>query len=128
MTKLTDRDIETLGELEAANRNLKQVGYRGGWAKPLDCGGSNGSHHGATLVKLTKAGFAEKKGYTPGRRTVWMYMITDVGKAAWAEFLQRQRTPAPDFKPGLHRPCCLCHGQLKPHEYQMCDGCDFQTG
>jgi hypothetical protein len=89
---LTDRDYETLGELEAANRNLTDVGYRGGWAKPLDCGGSNGSHHGTTLAKLSKAGLVEKKGYTPGCRAVWMYMINDAGKSAWKQFCQQRRT------------------------------------
>lgn len=36
--------------------------------------------------------------------------------------------PAPDYKPDKIRRCCLCNCKLKPHEYQMCDRCDFQTG
>lgn len=81
MRTLTDRDIDTLGELVAANRNLMDVGHhRDGWAKPLDCGGSNGSHHSATLAKLASYGLADRKGYRPGIRHVWMYLITPAGK------------------------------------------------
>jgi hypothetical protein len=89
--KLTDRDYEVLGELEFATRNHTEVGFRDGWAKPMDCGGTNGSHHGATLVKLAKAGLADKQGYTPGRRAVWMYKINDAGKAAWAQYRASKR-------------------------------------
>jgi hypothetical protein len=77
--KITDRDIETLRELEAANRSFVQIGHRGGWAKPMDCGGFNGSHHSMTLAKLARAGLAERKGYSPGCRAVWMYKITPQG-------------------------------------------------
>lgn len=77
--RLSDRDIETLRELEAANRNHMQIGFRDGWAKPLDCGGTNGSHHSATLAKLVRAKLAERKGYNPGCRAVWMYKITAQG-------------------------------------------------
>ena len=41
---------------------------------------------------------------------------------------EANRTPAPDHKPGKIRRCQLCQGELKPHEYQMCDSCDMQTG
>ena len=81
MKPLTKRDLETLGDLEAANRNLTDVGHRGGWAKPMDCCGSNGSHHGATLAKLAKRGLASRKGYNPGIRPVWTYKITPAGIA-----------------------------------------------
>lgn len=84
--RLTDRDYQTLGELEAANRNHTELDYRGGWAKPLDCGGSNGSHHGITLAKLNRAGLADRKGYNPGCRPVWMYKINEVGKEALSKY------------------------------------------
>jgi hypothetical protein len=80
MTRLTERDLDTLGELEAANRSFEQQQHRGGWAKPMDCGGSNGSHHSATLAKLFKAKLADRKGYTPGQRAVWTYKINDAGR------------------------------------------------
>lgn len=82
---LTERQIQTLRELESANRNLTEVGYRDGWAKPLDCGGSNASHHSATLGSLHKRGLVDRKGYTPGCRAVWTYRINDAGKAILSE-------------------------------------------
>lgn len=39
-----------------------------------------------------------------------------------------ERDPAPDHVEGKVRYCHLCHGKLKPYEYQMCDTCDIQTG
>lgn len=56
---MTDRDLETLNELEAANKNLADVGFRNGWARPMDCGGFNGSHHSKTLQKLALLGFVD---------------------------------------------------------------------
>lgn len=92
---LSDRDIETLGDLEAANRNLAEGGRL--WAKPLDCGGYNGSHHGATLIKLAKAGLVDKKGYTPGCRAVWMYKINEAGRQAWKNYCAARRaSPVPE--------------------------------
>ena len=88
---ISDRDLETLGDLNAANRNLTEVGYRDGWAKPMDCGGSNGSHHSATLAKLARAGLADRKGYTPGCRAVWTYKITVQGKDRWLKYCEARR-------------------------------------
>jgi hypothetical protein len=76
---LTKRDYETLADLDAANRNLTDVGHRKGWAKPMDCGGSNGSHHSATLARLAERGLAVRRGYCPGIRHVWTYKITQAG-------------------------------------------------
>lgn len=53
---LTDRDFDTLHELAAANRNLADEGFRNGWARAMDAGGWNGSHHSATLKKLVARG------------------------------------------------------------------------
>lgn len=50
--KLSGRDWDVLDELRAANRHRP-------WAAPLDCGGSNGSHHSGSLTKLTRHGYAE---------------------------------------------------------------------
>jgi hypothetical protein len=89
--RLTDRDIETLGELDAANRSHVKLEYRGGWAKPLDCGGSNGSHHSATLAKLHRLKLVDRRGYTPGMRAVWNYKINDAGSAVLAKWIQDRR-------------------------------------
>lgn len=62
---ITERDLETLDALEAANRNLTDVGFRKGWARPMDCGAWNGSHHSKTLRKLATLGFVDTN-RTPG--------------------------------------------------------------
>uniref|UniRef100_A0AB74UNF8 Transcriptional regulator n=1 Tax=Caulobacter phage BL57 TaxID=3348355 RepID=A0AB74UNF8_9VIRU len=51
---LTDRDWEVLGSLVPTFRDEPIR-----WHTPLDLGGSNGSHHSATLAKLEKRGFVE---------------------------------------------------------------------
>lgn len=63
MKPLTSRDIETLGELEAATRSFLKQNYRDGWVMPMDCGGFNGSHHSYTLHKLAKRGLCDRKKY-----------------------------------------------------------------
>lgn len=63
MKPLTERDMETLGELIAATDNFLSLNHKGGWVMPLDCGGSNGSHHSYTLAKLAKRGFCDRKKY-----------------------------------------------------------------
>ncbi len=79
---LNDRDIDTLNELRAATDNHLEVGYREGWCKPMDCGGSNGSHHSATLTKLVRHGLAESKGSGKHmtRGSKW-YRITSAGRS-----------------------------------------------
>lgn len=81
--RLTERDWETLNDLRATcDSHLKQ-GYRDGWAAPLDCGGSNGSHHSYTLHKLAKCGVAERKKYARLRdKGSCTYRINDAGRAA----------------------------------------------
>lgn len=60
MKPLTERDWETLGELEAATRScLQWTPKREGWVMPMDCGGGNGSHHSYTLHKLAKRGLCD---------------------------------------------------------------------
>lgn len=86
MKPLTERDIDTLGELEAATDNHVRLNYREGWVMPLDCGGSNGSHHSYTLHKLAKRGLCDRKKYG-GRRDKGScrYRINDAGTAFLAE-------------------------------------------
>jgi hypothetical protein len=49
---MAPRDWDVLNALRAANREIP-------WARPLDCEGSDGSFHSASLVKLTHHGYAE---------------------------------------------------------------------
>jgi len=76
---LTERDLEVLGELEAACRNYQQVTGED-WVQPIDCGGTNSSHHSYTLSKLVRKGLAERRrrgGYSRGS---WSYRINDAGR------------------------------------------------
>lgn len=81
------RQYETLGDLEFATDNLAKFGVR--YARPLDCGGSNGSHHGATLRWLADNGYAEQRSYFVGSRHVNKYRITDKGR----EYLTNNKRP-----------------------------------
>lgn len=90
--RLTSRDNELLEELFWANRGSS---YPLAWARPLDVGGSNGSHHSNTLTKLEKFGLVESKqrGWADpipgqpkpkwrlGSRGAKVYRITDAGIA-----------------------------------------------
>lgn len=49
---LRDEDYYVLWSLERSLEDER-------WRTPLDCGGTNGSHHSASLVKLVQHGFAE---------------------------------------------------------------------
>lgn len=59
--KLQDRDFDVLGSLDYLRRREP------GWGTPLDCGGTNGSHHSASLVKLTRHGYAAARQRNNGR-------------------------------------------------------------
>jgi len=52
------------------------------WCTPMMLGGSDKSHHSATLAQLVRKGLAERSlrgGYT---RSAWQYRRTPAGKAA----------------------------------------------
>jgi hypothetical protein len=97
---LTDRDMETLGELIACQDSAARHGWdvNRGWA-PLDFGGSNGSHHGATATKLVARGLAEhkKRGYEWGQaprrnyRGSKLYRPTTEGRELFAVWWQSKR-------------------------------------
>lgn len=76
MTKLTERDIDTLDELDAYHANMRNVGDPDRGARPMDCGGQDASHHSRTLAKLAEAGYVLRK-RGPSHR----YWITDEGRA-----------------------------------------------
>lgn len=96
---LTVRDMETLGELIVACNGRQKFGMDG--AAPLDFGGSNGSHHGATATKLVRHGLAEhkKRGYDWGQapgpgcgyRGSKVYRPTSAGREAFAAWWQARR-------------------------------------
>lgn len=78
---LTERDIETLGELRAATDSHEKLGYRNGWAMPMDCGGGSGSHHSYTLHKLAGRGLCVLKKYGgPHEKGSCRYKINDAGR------------------------------------------------
>ena len=86
--KLSERDFETLGEMAAANRSLEKHGWgysKDGHAKPLDFGGSDGSHHSNTAQKLVRMGLAEKKWCGGYYRKTWAYKVTPAGLKALEE-------------------------------------------
>lgn len=98
---LSDRDMETFGELIACQDNHLKRGYSvdRGFA-PLDFGGSNGSHHGATATKLAGRGLVEQKkrgwnwGETKGRwheRGSKAYRPTQAGRDAYAKWREGKR-------------------------------------
>jgi len=62
---VTERDMETLNELvgcqeSALKRMDRDYALSIGFA-PLEFGGSNGSHHGKTALKLAKLGLVDAK-------------------------------------------------------------------
>lgn len=74
---MTERDIDVLGDLEAACRNHVEVGFLDGWARPLDCGATDGSDHSYRLAKLVRRGMAEAKQRSAlrGRRGSKLYVL-----------------------------------------------------
>ncbi len=77
---LTERQREVL-ECLASGRSLD-------WFRPMDCGGTDGSHHGATLRQLYAKGYATRNaniGSITDRRRVNHYRITERGHKALME-------------------------------------------
>ena len=91
---LTERDIDTLKGLDAACQNYATVyGPCEDWVRTMDAGGTNGSHHSATLQKLWRYGLAERQKngtvLAVGRKSRIKgsdrYRITAAGRAAIAK-------------------------------------------
>lgn len=92
--KVTERDRSVLSDLDWLN-NFSQYPTR--WARPMDIGGSNGSHHSNTLRKLERLGLVQSKQrgwpdpepgepepkWKPGKwnRGAKLYRVTDAGRA-----------------------------------------------
>lgn len=69
---VSERDLEVLRDLCSQSD----------WARPMDCGGTDSSHHSATLARLVRWGFAERKRRAGWTRPSWLYRITGNGIAA----------------------------------------------
>lgn len=82
---LTEREQEVLGELCAFRRAFEKYDWHPEGARPMDVGGTNGSHHSYTLGKLVKKGLADhRKGLEWGKsstryRGSKQYRATDRG-------------------------------------------------
>lgn len=104
---LTARDMETLGELIAAQDQHRDYYRRIGRGQdeadqhgfaPLDFGGRNGSHHGVTATKLAKRGLVEmrKRGFSWGKaptsfRGSKQYRPTDKGRELYTVWREAKR-------------------------------------
>lgn len=61
-----------------------------GWVRPMDIGGTNGSHHAQTLARLCRKGLAKRRPRPtlmnvlihPKRPRSYRYRITRAGRAA----------------------------------------------
>lgn len=82
--KLTEREMELLTELG------QPWAIKAGWARPMDLGASDASHHSGTLRSLVRKGYAERIPRSTtrtdidrdgtGRSPSWLYRITEAGK------------------------------------------------
>lgn len=74
---LTERDLDVLRALDEHERSGL------GAARPLDIGGSSGSHHSATLAKLVERGLVERsrRNLTDTSRPAYRYVLTDWGRS-----------------------------------------------
>lgn len=93
MTTLSAREIETMRELSAYARMVERdcPGYsREDWARPMDVGGSDGSHHSMTLKRLTDKGVVERGMKGGHSRGSYRYRLTDAGRAALADIAANQ--------------------------------------
>lgn len=82
MAKLTKRDRETLRDLYSQRDNELPGKVEVGWARPMDVGGRDGSHHSQTLAKLVKKGLAERSVRGGHTKDCYQYRITTLGEEA----------------------------------------------
>lgn len=91
MALFRDRDFEVLNELRAFHDQ------GGEWARPLDCGGHDGSDHSYRLNKAVEACLVEVRQrsahYSRGSKE---YRLTDQGRKAVDCWRARQSTPTKD--------------------------------
>lgn len=77
MISLTKRQRDALEHLAVARRICPSWG---GWLTPMFCGGTDASHHSATLTELVKNNLAERK--LRGSNRSYMYRITSAGRGS----------------------------------------------
>lgn len=88
--ELTEREIEVLRELVPSCSDEAPR-----WMRPMDVGGSNGSHHSATLAKLVRKGLAEDTGRSVNmERGSKRYRATVAGIEVDAALNGKRRTRA----------------------------------
>jgi hypothetical protein len=81
--RITDRDLEVLEFLElrcVLELEIDETAWK--FVRPMDVGGSDGSHHHKTLKKLVRFGWAEERRTAPpaiNSRPGIKYRITQAG-------------------------------------------------
>ncbi len=83
--KLTEAQREVLDSLDSW-RLMHIDSGTSEWARPMDVGGSNGSHHSGTLAALVRKGLAERQQRSAWMsRGSWVYRITPAGRSILAQ-------------------------------------------
>lgn len=86
---LTERERDVLDNLrgytDSANRAGVTADEKDAWARVMDCGGRDASHHSGTLRRLANRGLCEKRFRGGYCRRTWLYRINDAGRAALAK-------------------------------------------
>lgn len=81
------------------------------WVRPMDVGGTDGSHHSATLTRLVRYGLAERKRHYVGvSGGHWRYRRVDLVKQALdhVRVLARYGCAGVDQEPDDPRLCGKC--------------------
>ncbi len=79
---MTGRQRDVLAALCRHTDNGIKHDWHRSWARPMDVGGFNGSHHGATLRQLHRMGLAQVDTWRVGERRTFRYKISARGRAA----------------------------------------------
>lgn len=93
--RISENEYDVLNELAACDRARQRVlDHEPGWARPMDVGGSDGSHHSKTLAALYRRGYAERARRSAfGTRGSWLYKVTALGYATLHNERQRRGRP-----------------------------------
>lgn len=79
---ISDRERDVLKALKGAE-HIRPAWK--GWLTPMYVGGTDASHHSATLVGLCKKGLVERRQRAGWTRRSYLYRITDAGRDALNE-------------------------------------------
>lgn len=83
------------------------------FVRPMDVGGTDGSHHSKTLRQLVAKGYAERRERGGWTRNAWGYRATDKGRAALHG--ARCGHPLTTRYDRVERPCDREPGHAGPH-------------